>query len=664
MAKTSKKYLRGDPAIPYEKDLKKASELASKLVRPGHEPLYFYKIRGDWNQAKTDKFMKSLSEENVILMKKLGVHLPQRFHFFKGFGLKMEKDSIQQTIDVAKLMHKHNLMVSVYIGGTIFTQYFYKERPEAKDWVRKTQGGEMCTYSSYQLGRYFPCLNNPEYIEYTYRVLDVAIDQVQADEIFFDNQILRNEPRSCRCNYCIEHLNKMIREKYTLDECEERYGFREYPDMLAPQWSQANKPWRLDRIGETLIQDWIDHRISMLKEFYTKMKNYVKSKSKTTAVGMNIKGIHGHNRGFNHGVDHGVVKDLFDWSCIDGYHPSFKDGVLNTELRFFKAAHSNHMNIESDFSTDLKCAEGQVFNYKKFIPGHGHLGDMGDCHLVSPTTYYFREIQNRLMDKKHVHDVAVLRTYPSVNYNCASVHEKLYPLEQTLIMHHIPFGIIFDENIEEIEKHRIIVLGEQEAISDKWLDALEKFMKKGGGVIATGKTASYNHWYRPRQPVHGLVRFLGHAPAGKYEEVAIGKGKFVYIPELKVHQKWSIEDWFSVDAGIKPVINEQEVLKAINDATGKTPLIYDIDGPQGLLPEAIWVSENKELDLHFVNYGAENMPLSVKVALPKGKTNAAVKLIVPDTGINESIDVSIGKISISVNLRSPKVYSCLQIKFS
>ena len=189
-------------------------------------------------------------------------------------------------------------------------------------------------------------------------------------------------------------------------------------------------------------------------------------------------------------------------------------------------------------------------------------------------------------------------------------------------------------------------------------------MKKGGGVIATGKTASYNHWYRPRQPVHGLVRFLGHAPAGKYEEVSIGKGKFVYIPELKVHQKWSIEDWFSVDAGIKPVINEQEVLKAINDATGKTPLIYDIDGPQGLLPEAIWVSENKELDLHFVNYGAENMPLSVKVALPKGKTKAAVKLIVPDTGINESIDVSIGKVSISVNLRSAKVYSCLQIKFS
>lgn len=664
MTNSNKKYLRGDPAIPYEKNIEKAKALAKNLQRPSHEPIFFHKIKGVWTDQLASQYAKMFSEENVITMKELGVHLPQRFHFFKGFGLKLEKDSIQKTIDVAKLMHKHNLMVSVYIGGTLFTQYFFKEKPEAKDWARKTQGGEMCTYSSYQLGRYFPCLNNPEYIEYTYRVLDVAIDQVQADEIFFDNQILRNEPRSCRCNYCIEHLNKMIREKYTLDECEERYGFREYPDMLAPQWSQANKPWRMDRVQETLIQDWIDHRVLMLKEFYTKMKDYVQSKSKTTAVGMNIKGIHGHNRAFNHGVDHGVVKDLFDWSCIDGYHPSFKDGVLHTELRFFKAGHSNHMNVESDFSTDLKGAENQVFNFKKFIPGHGHLGDMGDCNLVSPLTFYFREIQERLMDKKHCHDVVILRSYPSVNYNCASVHEKLYPLEQTLIMNQIPFGIIFDENINEINKHRIIVLGEQEALSDKWLDALENFMKNGGGVIATGKTASFNHWYRPRVPVHGLVRFLGHTPAGKYEEVSVGKGKFVYIPELKVHQKWSMDDWFSVDDGIRPVINDQEVLKAIKDATVGSPLIYEIDGPQGLMPEAIWVNEGKELDLHFVNYGASGMPVLAKIAMPIGKTKAIVKLVEPDKNIDQVIDAAISKTYLTVSIDSPTTYNCLRVSYS
>ena len=60
----------------------------------------------------------------LIIMKKLGVHLLQRLKFFKGVGLTLEKKSIQETIEAARIMRKHNLMVSVYVGGTIFTHYF------------------------------------------------------------------------------------------------------------------------------------------------------------------------------------------------------------------------------------------------------------------------------------------------------------------------------------------------------------------------------------------------------------------------------------------------------------------------------------------------------------------------------------------------------------
>src|SRR5205814_1788167 len=149
----------------------------------------------------------------------------------------------------------------VYVGGTMFTDYFFKEVPEAVNWARKDQDGLPVTYGGYQLQRWFPCLNNPGYRAYTKRVLDVAINEVEADEIFFDNQILRHEPRSCRCDFCIKHLRDMIKRKYTLDQCLERYGFREYPDVMPPIWSQSNKPWRLDTIKTPQVHDWIDHRI-------------------------------------------------------------------------------------------------------------------------------------------------------------------------------------------------------------------------------------------------------------------------------------------------------------------------------------------------------------------------------------------------------------------
>ena len=127
-----------------------------------------------------------------------------------------------------------------------------------------------------------------------------------------------------------------------------------------------------------------------------------------------------------------------------------------------------------------------------------------------------------------------MRSEPSTDYNCSKVHEQLIPFEQSLIVEKRPWGIIFDKNIGDIDRYRIIALPEIQAISDEWLDALDAFMKKGGGVIATGRAAMYDDWYRPRDPQHGLERWLGHRPEGRYEVVGVGKGKLVYVPEWEV----------------------------------------------------------------------------------------------------------------------------------
>ncbi|MFH0938164.1 MAG: alpha-amylase family protein [Planctomycetota bacterium] len=626
----SRKWLRGDPNRPFPLDIEKLNTLVKRCIWPTHEPLWFLRNRGTAGTAEKRQALGYQSPENVALMASLGLHLPHRAHFFKGAGLKHERSSIERTIAYAKELHARGMLVSVYVGGTMFTDYFFKEVPEAINWARKDQAGNPITYGGYQIQRWFPCLNHPDYRAYTKRVLDVAVQEIKADEIFFDNQILRHEPRSCRCENCVRHLREMIRKKYTLEQCEERYGFAEYPDVMPPIWSQACPPWGLDAIRVPHIQDWIDHRIQTVTDFYRDMADHVKKQKPDTAVGMNIKGIHGHNRAFNHGICHGAFSDLLDFSCIDHNAPGLRDGAIMNEVRFYKSSHSTHITVVDGQGSELMAAESQVLNYRKKIEGHGWLGDIGICAFYSPMTQFLRANQRLFHEREHRHDVAVLRAEPSTNYNCAKVHEQLMAFEQTLAIEKIPWGIIFNKQIDELNRYRIIALPEIQAISDRWLDALDAFMKAGGGVIASGKAARFNEWYRPRDVERSLARWLGQPPADKYATAKVGQGCLVYVPTWDVVTKWDLTDWFEIGGtGLLPVKNRKEFLKAIDAAACGRPLTHRVTGNDCVFVEAI--DAENGVDLHFINYNPDNCKpkMTVRVALPIGRNNAEVMITNP-----------------------------------
>lgn len=664
------KPLRGDPDLPFPTDPERIRGLLAKLVEPTHEPLWFYRIRGTGTAVEQAQSVGYKTPENVEVMHQLGMQLPERAEFFKGLGLERERPYHDAVVAYAKELHRRGMMVSVYVGGTMFTEYFFKEVPEAVNWARVDQAGNQVTYAAYQLNRWFPCLNNPDYRRYMKRVLDVAVQEIEADEIFFDNQILRNEPRSCRCAHCVRHLRETIRKRYSLAECEERYGLAEHPDSVPPQWSQANKPWRLDRITAPNIQDWIDHRVAMVLEFYQEMAAHVKAQSPTTAVGMNIKGIHGHNRAFNHGICHGAASGVMDFSCIDGYKPGIKDGCVVSEVRFWKSAHSTHIAVVDDNRHELPTVENAVYGYRKFIPGHGWLGDMGNCTVFTPVAQFLRGNQRLFLDRAHLRDIAVLRYEPATRYNCAKLPEQIMPFEQTLAVEKLPWGIIFDRQREALDEFRIIALPEIVCLSDAWLDRLDAFMRAGGGVIASGGAASANEWNRSRTPRHALERWLGHAPKGTYACVPVGRGRFVYVPEWDVAQRWSIEDWHEIPLAVKPLKDRPLLLRAIADATAGIPLSHRASGNdavfiEGIVPEA---GRQAGVDLHLINYNpADTSPmLELRVALPEGVTRAEGEHVAADVAgaPRRRLDVRIEGREAVLSVPTPGIYAVVFVRFA
>ncbi|MCD6364603.1 MAG: beta-galactosidase trimerization domain-containing protein [Planctomycetes bacterium] len=664
----AKKWLRGDPDRPFPKDLKKLNELMARYETPTHEPLWFYRNRGTASPATEAKTSRYQTLENVEIMDEMGLQLPKRAHFFKGLGLINERPYIEKTIEYAKLLHDRGMLVSVYVGGTMFSDYFFQEVPEAINWIRRDAFGQPITYDFHQVERWFPCLNNPGYREYLKKILDVAVQEIKADEIFFDNQILRTEPRSCRCEHCVKHLNDMFREKYTLEECEIRYGLPKYPDARPPTWSATCAPWRLDEIHIPQIQDWIDHRVKTVIDFYKFANDHVKSQSPTTTVGMNIKGVHGHNRAFDHGICHGSFTDILEFTCIDGYPMGVSDGAIVSEVRLWKSAHSTHIAVVDSQGKALSLAENQVYSYRRELKGHGWFGEIGNCTLFTPMAQFFRGNQKLFHQRKHLHDVAVLRYEPATNYNCVTVHDQLMAFEQTLAVEKVPWGIIFDKQINDLAKYRIIALPEIQCLSDAWVDKLDEFMKAGGGVIASGRAGGFNEWYRPRDPDHAFDRWLGHHPRDEYEAVDVGKGRFVYVPtwELVAKEK---EEYTGISRDtmrpVYPVVNRDTFRKAIDDATVGRPLTHRVEGQDTVFVEAI--ADDDGVDLHFINYDPDTRgDLKTRVAMPQGKTTAKVVLTDPHDENHRSWEVpaAVNNDTVEFTMYTPETYGLAQVRFS
>ncbi len=651
--------------------------LLRKVAWPSHEPIQFLRRRGTVSPGDEERYVRFHTVESMESMYRLGIRLPKRFHLFKGFGIEHERKEIEKTIECARWLHAHGMKISVYVGGTMFSDSFFQEVPEAVNWLRRDQAGDPITYSGFQLWRYFPCLNNPDYLEYVNKVLDIAVDEIEADEIFFDNQILRHEPRSCRCEHCVRHLREYVARTYSPEELERRYGFREAPLVNPPVWSQACKPWIIEELRAPCIQDWVAHRTHTLVEFYRTMADHVHAKSPRTVVGLNIKGVHAHNRAFNHGVDHNLLasEGRLQFSCLDAgqAHPRMTGQARISEVRTFKSANSLKLHFTCGDLTDLGLAEYQVFTYRPFLEGYGWMGSMDMAGRFSAVAQFFRLNQRLFRGRRHIYEVGVVRASATMNNSNRAAHEAVYPVEETLLSAKLPVGLVFDMNRDELDGYKVLVLAEQRGLGDEWIDALVSFAERGGGVVFAGNTGDYDGWYRPRtggEPSHGLEPFFGGVPK-KSAKKRLGKGRVVYLPELALPFRMDRTDWpyLPLDK-ILPLRDGKPLLDAVNYAAGS--LIAAAKGPRSVLMEVIEGEEPESLSLHFVNYDAEKKgDLSVEVRLPEGKKEARAELLAPAKDKARSLKppaakklpVKVAKGIARFSLPVPPVYSAVIVRW-
>jgi len=464
-----------------------------------HESWIFQTRRGGegFNQWQREAYDNQMSEEYIKSLAESGVTV-YHVSFYKGFGFKAEKENMDRVAKAAAIAHKYGMKVDTYIQwNTMCYETFFSEVPEAKKdlWYQIDVNGKpiMLTYGYQQSFRYRPCFNNDAYMNYyKEKIIRYAVEVIKTDFIHFDNFDYNNPADADHNPATIAAFRKYLADKYNKAKLIERFGFEDISYVLPPMWNDSNPAHGIVEINDPLIQEWIDFRCWTLTTRLAECARFARSINKEIVIECNPHGLVGSNRAWETGINH---PDLMQYTNViwteDNNNPRWENGVVIGKFRHYKLGRTTNNFIMTYNGTPHDCAENLALNRTVAYGGRrGAAKEYMDFWLANKELY-----TNMQGGEK----VAVLRSYPSMAYNTRTTHTAVNMAEQALQQRQIPFDIIFDQQMNQLDKYYVIVLASQESLTDEIIATLKTFTKKGGGLVVTGNTGMYDGWRRLRR---------------------------------------------------------------------------------------------------------------------------------------------------------------------
>ena len=435
---------------------------------------------------------------------------------------------------------------------------------------------------------------------YKEKVLRYLVEVVKTDFIHFDNFDLNPPPEACFNPATINAFRNYLADKYSPEERLDRFGFEDITYILPPMWNDHNPADRMIEIRDPVIQEWIDFRCWTMTTRLAECARFVRELNKEIVIEVNPHGLVGNNRAWERGINH---PDLMQYTNViwteDQNNPRWEEGVAIGKFRHFKLGRTTNNFIMTYNGTTNDHAENLALN-RTIAYGGIH----GESRKYLDFWHKNRDLYTNVNGGEKV---AVLRSYPSMAYNTLDTHVSVNMAEQALQQRQIPFDIIFDQQLDRINKYQVVVLANQESLTDETISALKAFVKVGGGLVMTDDTGMHDGWRRPRrvsmmgemlQEAGQLTAVTGANP-DRPVSFEYGKGKVFYIPSL-IKPKREISIGYTTNWEMPD--NANELASAIVWASNKKlPL-------RVTSPEWIGVSHDTQKNrdiIHLFNYRSD-----------------------------------------------------------
>jgi hypothetical protein len=619
------------------------------VVVSNHDSMPIFRRRVGGNTTwQLEDYEREHTEEAVRKLKELGVTMVIT-HFYKGFGLEAEREHQKKALVLAALVKKYGMRLGVYVGSTIAYETFLAEKPEAKSWFVPDYLGKPVFYDN-QTFRKRVYFMHPGYREYMRRVLTLAETEFHADLIHFDNTSMQAEPSIFQHPLAVQNFREFLKHKYTAEQLQERFGFSDIRYIEPPKY---DKP--LGAIDDPLFEEWADFRCVQLTAYYAEMENLLRGLNPDVAVETNPhSGISGRNTVWEQGVDYPRLLAHLDAVWTEEGDPAgvTADGILVSRIRTFKMANTLHNTLfvasGGESGNILEMAESLAFNRQCIGDLGGVLAGYDAPEDQRRYVQFFLRNFDQYRGVDNIADVAVLHSFASMAFNNDRPAVSTMLFEQALIESKIPFDVIFDDNLKNLSKYRVLALPDQECLDDAQMALIRKFVAGGGAVVATENTSLFTNWRERRRDFGLSDLFHVHAPVfrsnGAHDQFPGAEpvrnessgGRVVYIPEIKpaiekpVGARMTSEYW-------KLPLNWEEIVHSVRWAAGGGFSI-EINAPPTVVTEPMKQADTNKLLVHLLNYDVARTPsvsnIDVKFRLPNGASVADVTLLSPDrTGV-------------------------------
>jgi hypothetical protein len=627
------------------------------------EALTFVLRRGGASADAVREWHEQRSEDALRKLKDLGVNFVI-INFHKGAGLKAEGEDIAATRAYTALAHRYGLKVVGYVGASMMYETFFKEEPGARGWRQVDEFGHPIYYTSEQTFRYMACRNNPHYLAFLKRVLRLGIRDVGLDGFHFDQMMWWPEPQSCRCRYCCAQFRKFLAARYPDPaRARLRFGFSGFEKVIPPPYNLNAPPVQIAELRNPLMQEWSLFRAASLAQRFGEIERFIRSLNPDAAMIGNPTMHQDVNVGFIYGVDLGQLLEHGDgvWTEEGNFPDWSADGRLVSQIRSFKAARAmgqtlfvwqNLTGYEAyqQHPQVLRLAEALAYNDANLGVVSG-----GDARSNDPEEIrrYVRFFWSHIADLRRtvpVTDVGVLRSFASIQFNPSQSLFSTVLFEQTLIQSRVPFGFVFDRHLRDLSRYKVLVLAEQDALSDEQAAQIRQFVADGGGVVATGNTGRLTDWRtRRNQP----------ALADLY-----GQGRVIHVPQIEAAVPAPAAQLnYHVPNGLwKLPRNAEALLAAVKQAAGGK-LSAEVDAPAWVTAELADQPKTGTRLLHLINskFGEPLRDIPVRVRLPQGAQLREAVVETPD-GPPQKLDATVEGDTVSFRVPELKVYDLVLLR--
>jgi hypothetical protein len=620
-----------------------------------HEPWIFQVRRNgeNFNQWQKDDYNYQLSEPYIKALAESGINV---FHVgcYKGFGFRAEKEYMDRVAQAVAIAHKYGMKADTYIQwNTMAYETFFSEVPQARTdiWYQIDENGKplMLTYGYQQSFRYRPCFNNDDYMNYfKENIIRYVVEKVKTDFIHFDNFDLNNPPAADFNPAAISAFREYLIGKYSPEKRLERFGFENVSYVLPPMWNKDNPAENMIAINDPVIQEWIDFRCWTFTTRLAECARFARELNKEIVIEVNPHGLVGSDRAWEAGINH---PDLMQYTNViwteDDNYPRWEKGVAIGKFRHYKLGRTTNNFILTGNFKPQDFAENLALNRTIGFLGTEKPGGTAKKYLD-----FWLANKDLYTNAKGAEKVAVLRSYPSMAYNTRETQLAVNMAEQTLQQKHILFDIIFDQQLNMLDKYAVLVLADQESLTNETIAAIKQFVKNGRGLILTGNSGIFDGWRRLRQK--SLLQELSsesklnlNPPFSEVISFNYGSGRIIYIPDL-IQPPAEVKLGFE-STWVMPE-NASELESSVYWAAGeRLPL-------QVKAPEWVGVSHDSQADrevIHLFNY--KNTPNAGGITLEyNGKIKAAWaispdypgKITVPFKTEGDCVEIRLANLSV------------------